>query len=232
LAQRLQHQNTEDTTDTINWSSPQEQRYDHDAVQKVVDLASRLQSQHAETLTAQQVETIGEEVGVDPVFIRRALALMEEEQSTEVVRTAQPAQLHAPLTGSSNLTPLSSRGKWIATAMPFAYGALSYVGFSSHDSNRSEIEWALCFVMAPTLAVILGAGLKNPRLGTLSGGLIAVSMWVAAILAHGGAVPSAQELPLIVTFLVSGMTIGGVSASVSKRWAQIKASASICAPQR
>jgi class 3 adenylate cyclase len=49
-------------------------RYDAATLGKVAALAARLQSRHQETLTANEIEAIGQEVGLEPGFIRQALA--------------------------------------------------------------------------------------------------------------------------------------------------------------
>jgi class 3 adenylate cyclase len=50
-----------------------EPRYDAGTLRKVTALATRLQSRQQETLTAQEMEAIGREVGLEPGFIRQAL---------------------------------------------------------------------------------------------------------------------------------------------------------------
>lgn len=50
-----------------------EQRYDAATLQKVTSLAARLQSDDREKLTAQEMEAVGAEVGLEPAFIREAL---------------------------------------------------------------------------------------------------------------------------------------------------------------
>jgi hypothetical protein len=50
-----------------------EARYDSETLRKVAALATKLQSRQAETLTAQEMEAIGAEVGLAPAFIRQAL---------------------------------------------------------------------------------------------------------------------------------------------------------------
>ena len=61
-----------------------EKRYDEETVQKILAAAGRLQQEHRETLSAEQVEAIGQEVGLDPVFIRKVLAQMETQEETVV----------------------------------------------------------------------------------------------------------------------------------------------------
>lgn len=67
-----------------------EERYDAETLRKVVSLAERLQAQQRETLSAADIEQAGAEVGLQPEFIRRALAQVREQQAAEAARTAAP----------------------------------------------------------------------------------------------------------------------------------------------
>ncbi|MCS7187025.1 MAG: adenylate/guanylate cyclase domain-containing protein [Armatimonadota bacterium] len=60
-------------------SSPQT-RYSPETLRKVVELASRIQMETRETLTAEEVEAIGKEVGLDAVFVRQAMSEFVKEQ--------------------------------------------------------------------------------------------------------------------------------------------------------
>jgi hypothetical protein len=59
----------------------QERRYDPDTLRKVTALATRLQHDHHERLTASQMESIGLEVGLEPEFIQQAIVQLEEEHA-------------------------------------------------------------------------------------------------------------------------------------------------------
>ena len=72
----LQHQSTE------------ESRYDAETLRKVTALAERLQRERQETLTAQQMEDIGAEVGLEAPFIRQALESVTAEPESLEVQTA------------------------------------------------------------------------------------------------------------------------------------------------
>ena len=48
-------------------------RYDAAMLQEVIAVASKLQQEHHERLTAEQVEEIAAEVGIEPAFVRQAL---------------------------------------------------------------------------------------------------------------------------------------------------------------
>src|SRR2546421_12365364 len=51
-----------------------ETRYDPQTMQEVLERAWRLQTRHGETFSAADVERVGQELGVDPRFVREALA--------------------------------------------------------------------------------------------------------------------------------------------------------------
>ena len=58
----------------VSQQTTEEPRYDAETLRKVTALAQRLQAQDRETLTAQEMEQIGAEVGLNPNFMRKALA--------------------------------------------------------------------------------------------------------------------------------------------------------------
>src|SRR5690242_19348164 len=60
----------------------EEPRYDAVTLRKVARLAQRLQDRQQETLTAREMESIGAEVGLDPTFMRRALAQLTAPPSS------------------------------------------------------------------------------------------------------------------------------------------------------
>jgi hypothetical protein len=76
-----------------------EPRYDAEAVRKVAALAARLQGQQQEGVTAQEMEAIGAEVGLESAFIRQALAHLTGGQAAHTA-----------------LAPRVERGKRIARA--------------------------------------------------------------------------------------------------------------------
>ena len=59
---------------------PHEPRYDLETIGKVTRLAERLQSRDKDTWSAEEVEAMGAEVGLQPEFIREALGKVEEER--------------------------------------------------------------------------------------------------------------------------------------------------------
>jgi len=62
-------------------------RYSPETLSKVVELASRIQMDARETLTAEEVEAIGKEVGLDAVFVRQAMEEFVREHQAAKGRT-------------------------------------------------------------------------------------------------------------------------------------------------
>ncbi len=73
---RQRRQQKRDASSTAQWGcSP-------DTLRKVVELASRLQLETRETLTEEEVEAIAKEVGLEPRFVRQAMAALHQEPPT------------------------------------------------------------------------------------------------------------------------------------------------------
>lgn len=62
-------------------------RYDETAQQRIIALAAQLQHQHQGTATAAELEAIAAEIGLEPVFVRQAIALIDGHPSA-----AEPAR--------------------------------------------------------------------------------------------------------------------------------------------
>lgn len=62
-------------------------RYSPETLSKVVELASRIQMDTRETLTAEEVEAIGKEVGLDAIFVRQAMEEFIREHQAAGTRT-------------------------------------------------------------------------------------------------------------------------------------------------
>jgi class 3 adenylate cyclase len=120
---------------------------------KVVALATRLQSQQGESLTAREMEAIGAEVGLDPTFIRQALAQVVPEQS--------------------QATPTEARKKefWSVVAVSGAAALWSLLAWIfGSDSGLFPTSRFFFTLIAPwPLAVALGALAGNKRAGTAAG---------------------------------------------------------------
>lgn len=70
---------------------PASVRLDADMQRKVIALATRLQNEHRETVTADQLEAAAAEAGLDRSFVRQAIAQVVAAGSSPVA-TAAPRQ--------------------------------------------------------------------------------------------------------------------------------------------
>ncbi|HLK61625.1 MAG TPA: hypothetical protein VKU00_34070 [Chthonomonadaceae bacterium] len=121
-----------------------ERRYDPETLRKVTALAARLQSERQEYLTASEMEAIGAEVGLEPEFIRQALAQHteqaalaekqaqeEREQETQLAQSLQTTQQIQTQSVQQVNEVRSSKVEFLAAVMaltlPVFWGALAYM---------------------------------------------------------------------------------------------------------
>src|SRR3712207_5275137 len=90
-----------------------ERRYDAATLREVTVLAHQLQESHREALTAEQIEAIGEEVGLGRAFVREALTQLAHHRSTGVGRYDRAKELRG-LIGGWSLYGLWGALAWFA----------------------------------------------------------------------------------------------------------------------
>ncbi|WP_395138966.1 adenylate/guanylate cyclase domain-containing protein [Armatimonas sp.] len=70
--------------------TPEPQRYDEQTLRQVIQFADRLQTEHKERYSADDIEKIAAEIGVQPEFVQKALNEIEDkhdaQQKTETVK--------------------------------------------------------------------------------------------------------------------------------------------------
>ncbi|WP_395092963.1 hypothetical protein [Armatimonas sp.] len=70
--------------------TPEPQRYDEQTLRQVIQFADRLQTEHKERYSADDIEKIAAEIGVQPEFVQKALNEIEDkhdaQQKTEAVK--------------------------------------------------------------------------------------------------------------------------------------------------
>lgn len=120
---------------TLQHQTSEEPRYDAETLRKVTALAQRLQTERQETLSAHEMEKIGAEVGLEPVFIRKALdRLMAERYRASTLVAATP-HLRKSIVSA-----------WWATGwmLPFILSFLGRLlfGFSS-SGGTSVLGWGI-----------------------------------------------------------------------------------------
>jgi class 3 adenylate cyclase len=98
--------------------STSEPRFDTQTAGKIAALATRLQQKHEAMLSAREIEAIGEEVGLQPDFIREACHCLTTETAPSAQQSAVPAARKATRTGGFTLpsgrTMRAMMGAWWA----------------------------------------------------------------------------------------------------------------------
>ncbi len=94
-----------------------EARYDAGTLQKVTALAQQLQKRHQETLSAQEIEAAGREVGLEPAFVRQALAEVTRQRTA-----VQAPKIALPPARPKSLATAWWAGAW---AIPFSMMVLA-----------------------------------------------------------------------------------------------------------
>lgn|GEM_PF-913302 len=205
-----------------------ESRYQPALLQQVTTLASRLQDEHRETLTAQQMEAIGAEVGLEPAFVRKALDQLTQQKVLK--KTTQ--------TAAQTTTTTASKAEFytaiVALAFPFFWGTLAYFMVRAGLSPRffsprgglapteESTSLAIFFsLLAPgPLAVLQGFLTGKKSLGRISGLVLACAL--AATFPYavptGYGIDGATALPY--AFVGAGMLslLGNAGARLRERY--------------
>jgi len=174
-------------------------RYDAQTVQQILALARQMQARHRETLTAEDVEALGHEVGIEPEFLRRALAQIEAQGARPAIETvprsfevsgrpptryqrrrgAVPALVYAVLVtltlGWMNGTDFSTFGLYFA--LPLAL--LFCVGFWRKSKWADALGVSLLALISMLLYVAIAAYHHGTHPGLIAAGIL-LTIWTAA----------------------------------------------------
>jgi class 3 adenylate cyclase len=78
--------------------SMEPQRYDEQTLRQAIQLADRLQAEHKERYSAEDIEKIAAEIGVQPEFVHKALNAIEDKHDAETVKKASPPPMAQQVT--------------------------------------------------------------------------------------------------------------------------------------
>jgi class 3 adenylate cyclase len=134
----------------------EEPLYDAPTLRKVAALAGRLQNQKQETLTAREIEAIGAEAGLEPAFIRQALAQLAVSQPPAVREKAALKELWPPVA---------------IFGAPLVWGALSWL---LRDSPG--LAPLFFFILPAPLALLLGFLSGQKKVGFVAAAELLVVM--------------------------------------------------------
>lgn len=136
-------------------------RYDAETQQKIIALASRLQQERDQTLTAEQIAAAGSEVGLEPAFVQEAVARLETVQAEERSRTVA-------YTAAYTATPTTVRRRQRSDRV---------VRPAKHIRSRLiAAGWAVF------LGFFLSQALSEPTAALVVPALIALTAWQGGVL--------------------------------------------------
>jgi hypothetical protein len=179
------HESEEQQTATI--------RYDAETMQKVIETATRLQQAHRETVSAEQIEEIGKEVGLDPVFVRRALDLVSSGSGAET-QAATTAAVTPAITRNASVArrrerrrmePLSGMDILGAQAPGLLYAVYAVIAVSSFGNWRNDAGVVFGIVQPLLLTLALAARMRSRRRAAILGATLGFCGCLAAMLGGG-----------------------------------------------
>lgn len=204
-------QSSEPTAPTDVVQESETRRYDVQAVQKIVALAQEMQTRHRETLSPEDIENLGSEIGVEPKFVRRALAHIEAQVSPAAKTISQK---HA---GEVSRFALTRRQKAAALVPAALY--LSLMSFTFGMVRIGDNASFLIYILLPAiLAACIDITGKSKRVGALGGGLLGAAVLICLFgnaASHQNQQPSFVDvLPALAVLLAAGTTLGAASAGI------------------
>ncbi len=145
-------------------------RYDAATSARALALAEELQIRDRQTLTASEIESLGDDFGVKPEFVRRALAQIEAEPQLEE-------------TAGSSTQRVLPRQDWKSAAIPAAvYALLAPLVLLIHPVLEGGWSFVLPVYVPALVALGIGYKKRSKRLGAWGGGLIAFAGFVYGML--------------------------------------------------
>lgn len=197
----------------------QQQRYDPQMAQKIVSVAARLQEDHEASLSAAELQEIGAEVGVDPEFVRQALAQAKSDQDHRLSARVRPRKR----LGLKQSNVLTSRGElraWaVASLVPVMVGTSAFL---LNMGKRSTLSELFGFLLLPLLVSWLPGFLTGrKRAGVVLGLWFATCMVLTMDLIYGKPpgleLISRQEMEAWLEYAVPGISIGVIAAWLRAR---------------
>ncbi len=194
-------------------------RYDAAAVKQIIALAEQMQTHHRQTLTPDEIEALGHEVGVEPQFIRRALAQIHAPTPAPILQQKSPQsrQKFAAMRVEAFAFRLTRKqGRLLIVPLALYLMALPYtLGRIDLGDRQSILTPVLLYLLVPSvLALYLGGKGKSYRFGALVGALMGL-LCVASLLLSTASInhytPSLDEITRLSSIWISGGAALGLS---------------------
>jgi class 3 adenylate cyclase len=188
-----------------------EPRYDTQTLRKVAVLAERLQSRHQDTMTAPEMEAIGAEIGLDPAFVRQALATVHEESLPQ-----RPQAAVAPVASvavAEEDPPVEAWARAAAFALPLWWSTLAFLMIARNNGLNETVAYLLFFYVPALLAAAIGFITAHRKTCLQSSLTIVGTLALAILLAepqqgHGGLAPLLLYMG-VGTPLAAGLSLLG-----------------------
>ena len=167
-----------------------EKRYDAKTVEKAVALASRMQAEHEETLSSEEIESIAAEAGIRPEFMRRALMVLETPEAAQQTQVSPVALRSSERKAALRKRRLTRRQRSLIFGVPPLYIlstmpvlALAITGMNSFPNTLAVATFFTFLIVLPgLLSLTLGASLPRKRQGAFAGALTGFGVFVAAVI--------------------------------------------------
>lgn len=134
---------------------PSKTRYDEQTLRQAIRLADRLQEEHKERYTAEDIEKIAAEIGVNPEFVRKALTEIEDKHEAPVP-PVKPATQAVPQQVNQALV---QAGKEVHATTTHAVKTIAKrLDEASLEEMRRYVGiwWSTAWVMFPIVAGLPG----------------------------------------------------------------------------
>lgn len=208
-----------------NAPAQQERRYDPDTLRRMTEVATRLQHDHYDKITAGEMESIGAEVGLKPEFVQQALAQMDAEhanaeQEQRQQEAAQQAEQYTlqqrklqqkqQLQSGKTLNQTQATGTkaefysvCAALAAPLLFGLLAYHFKSAADGSfinpRTNAIQLFTLIAPVPLALLQGFAAGKRRVGFMAAAALIFAL--APTVPFLGAVSAAQYQQILTDIL-------------------------------
>lgn len=152
--------------------NPEEGRYDSATTEKIIRIASRLDSENRETLSVPEIEQIAKEVGIEAAYVREALKKVAEEKvNRRLGRRERPEETTAA-GGHSKAEFWSTVAAFL---IPLAWASIAFF------VSGGDVTTAKFFtMMAPLpLALLIGFIAGNRKVGFFASLVLVLALWPA-----------------------------------------------------
>ena len=193
-----------------------ETRYDTPTLEKAIRLAGQLQSQHHDSLTAREIEAIGVEVGLEPVFIQQALTQLAAPSSAQPLPVS--SQKATSLQNSNKISAVQvATFSTLMALLPALYLVLAV---AADAERRGAAAGSDCLLMSLACG---GLGyLSGRRRAGLYAGSALFLVFLLRIAAHSHAVRHGAWLHYTLLYFPVMSSMGAAGGWLREHFAPLK----------